>query len=733
MAIISESAADDPATLAAGLLADDAQGDEAARADSRPEEILPGVGTDEMPLRRVLSIGGWSTGAVLFGLNLVDEFDRVALSVLGPDIQKTFGFGDAMLTFLSGIGGLVVFVGAVPFGYLADRTSRTRLVGFTSVLWSVFAALGGMVQASWQLLATRLLNGVGKGNGPVHASLLTDTYPIEGRGRIFALHNLANPIGLAVAPLLAGGIATLVGGDEGWRWAFMLLSVPALVLAVAAFALKEPPRGRYEQESVLGAAEHLHDDGPRVSLSAGFERLKKIKTFYYVMVALGVIGFAASGTPAIFNLLLEDKYGLDALGRGTVGSVIAIGSAIGALFGGRFADRAFRTDPGRLVKLGGFAIAAIGITHPLSLLMPNLVLLVLVQTISGAFVAAPLVGFSAVIAAVVPYRLRGLGFAMVGIYLFFVGGLLGGVLAGIISDTLSERAALLIMVPPAALTAGLVVAYAGRFVKGDIALAANELREEQEERQRVALAADGDVPLLQVRNLDYSYGPLQVLFDVSLDVRKGEVLALLGTNGAGKSTALRAVSGLGYPDRGAIRFEGRTITYASAQDRVRLGIVQVPGGKAVFPTLTVGENLVAGAWTMVWDTDRVRSRMDAVLSLFPRLAERIDQPAGTLSGGERQMLALAKAMLLEPKLLVIDELSLGLAPAVVSELLAVVEGLRDEGVTIVLVEQSVNVALAVADRAVFMEKGRVRFEGAAADLLERGDLVRAVFLGGEGG
>ena len=220
---------------------------------------------------------------------------------------------------------------------------------------------------------------------------------------------------------------------------------------------------------------------------------------------------------------------------------------------------------------------------------------------------------------------------------------------------------------------------------------------------------------------------------MSLDVHDGEVLALLGTNGAGKSTILRAISGLSPVDRGSIVHRGRTITYDDARTRVTGGIVQVPGGKAVFPRLSVAENLLAGAYTYIWDRHRLQAKVDEVVALFPVLRERIDQPAGTLSGGEQQMLALAKALLLEPDILCIDELSLGLAPLIVQDLIEVVAGLKEAGLTMVIVEQSLNVALAISDRAVFMEKGRVRFKGAAQELAERGDLARAVFLGGEGG
>ena len=236
---------------------------------------------------------------------------------------------------------------------------------------------------------------------------------------------------------------------------------------------------------------------------------------------------------------------------------------------------------------------------------------------------------------------------------------------------------------------------------------------------------------LDVAEVDASYGPLQILFGIDLQVREGEVLALLGTNGAGKSTLLRVVSGLLAPDRGTVRFDGADLAGVAAPERVRLGIVQVPGGKGVFPDLTGGRQ-------------PARRRLHAPPRSGPpgppnrggprpvpgTAGPTSPQRAASLSGGERQMLAIAKGLLLEPRLLCIDELSLGLAPSIVGELLAVVERLRDAGTTIVLVEQSINVALSIADRAVFLEKGHVQFEGAVADLLDRDDLVRAVFLGG---
>ena len=220
------------------------------------------------------------------------------------------------------------------------------------------------------------------------------------------------------------------------------------------------------------------------------------------------------------------------------------------------------------------------------------------------------------------------------------------------------------MAPPSTLIGGALIAYGARHIRRDISLVVEELREEQAEAARL-VADPASVPVLQVRNLDFSYGKVQVLFDVGFEVGRGEVLALLGTNGAGKSTLLRAVSGLGIPDRGVIRLDGQTVTYVDAETRSWAGIVQLMGGQAIFATLSVGENLRAAILRHDLDPAVVAERRARVLDLFPALAERLAEPAGSLSGGQQQMLALAMCLLLDPEVLLIDELSLGLAPIVV--------------------------------------------------------------------
>jgi len=236
--------------------------------------------------------------------------------------------------------------------------------------------------------------------------------------------------------------------------------------------------------------------------------------------------------------------------------------------------------------------------------------------------------------------------------------------------------------------------------------------------------------VLEVRGLEVRYDGVQVLFGVDLDVAAGEVVALLGTNGAGKSTILRAISGVIKPSAGTVRIDGEDVTGRPAHKVVGTGIVQAPGGAGVFPSLTVRENLRIAGWPLRRDKAGWDAASERALDTFPELRERMDAVAGNLSGGQQQMLTLGMALLGQPSLLMIDELSLGLAPTIVERLLEVVRAIRDGGTSIVLVEQSVNLALTVASRAYFLEKGEVRFEGPTGDLLDRPDVLRSVFLEG---
>jgi ABC-type branched-subunit amino acid transport system ATPase component len=246
----------------------------------------------------------------------------------------------------------------------------------------------------------------------------------------------------------------------------------------------------------------------------------------------------------------------------------------------------------------------------------------------------------------------------------------------------------------------------------------------------MAPVSNGVPPLLVCERLAVSYDSVQVLFDVSVSVGAGQIVALLGTNGAGKTTLLRTISGLETQDRGRISFGGVDISRMDPTWRVSLGISQIAGGRAVAEGLTVAENLRMFGYSLGTDRAALRSGIEAALDAFPRLAERRNQAASTLSGGEKQMLALAKAFILRPRLLIIDEFSLGLAPKIVGELLPVVTRINQAGTAVLLVEQSVNIALSIAEHAYCMEKGEIVYDGAASRLRDDPELLRSVYLEG---
>ena len=242
------------------------------------------------------------------------------------------------------------------------------------------------------------------------------------------------------------------------------------------------------------------------------------------------------------------------------------------------------------------------------------------------------------------------------------------------------------------------------------------------------MSVNRDDLLLDIRGLRASYGAVEVLRGIDFTVAKGEIVALLGTNGAGKSTILRCISGLMPADDGQILFEEQDLTTVTTEETVRLGVTQVPGGRGLLPNLSVEENLRMGAYPLRKNKAAVRAGYDRVYETFPRLAERRRQLAGLMSGGEQQMLAIGRALMLQPKLMMIDELSLGLAPLIVNQLVEVVRQINASGVSMILVEQSANLALSVTDHAYFIEKGQMRFDGSSRELLERDDLLRSVFL-----
>lgn len=234
--------------------------------------------------------------------------------------------------------------------------------------------------------------------------------------------------------------------------------------------------------------------------------------------------------------------------------------------------------------------------------------------------------------------------------------------------------------------------------------------------------------MLKIDNIHVYYGAIHALKGVSLEVHKGEIVTLIGANGAGKSTTLRTVSGLLAPKNGSISFLGENIAGMPAHEIVKHGISQVPEGRRIFAEMSVQENLEMGAFTRK-DKAGVEKDFEIVYNRFPRLKERRKQQAGTLSGGEQQMLAMGRALMSRPKLLLLDEPSMGLAPLLIKEIFSIIEDINREGTTVLLVEQNANMALSIAHRAYVMETGRITLQGAAKELAASED-VRKAYLGG---
>jgi branched-chain amino acid transport system ATP-binding protein len=234
--------------------------------------------------------------------------------------------------------------------------------------------------------------------------------------------------------------------------------------------------------------------------------------------------------------------------------------------------------------------------------------------------------------------------------------------------------------------------------------------------------------MLKIENLEVAYGNIKAIKGISLEVNQGEIVTLIGSNGAGKSTTLRAISGILKPRSGSITFNGERIDGVEGHEIVAKGICQSPEGRRIFPKMTVDENLDLGAFLRN-DKNEIANYRQRVLELFPRLQERIDQKAGTMSGGEQQMLAVVRALMGSPKLLLLDEPSMGLAPVLVEMIFETIEKINKQGTTILLVEQNALAALNVADRAYVLESGSIKMSGKAKDLISNDEVTKA-YLGG---
>ncbi len=653
----------------------------------------------------------------------MDELDRTAFQVLTPEIRDAFGlsvFGVSILTVAVLPVALLV---ELPVAYFADRRNRTRMAAGGAAMWAGFTLLtgvAGLAASLTMLYFARAGSALGKTFNATHNSLLADYYPQEARARVFYAHRLANSLGQFVGPLAAGILAAVFT----WETPFFILALPTVVFVFLALRLREPTRGVHERRAAGADEATAEIEEVPAGFNETFRTLFAAQSSRRIYLALPFFTASFLGLTSLLSLFYEEVYNVGSAGRGVIFAMTEPAQIVGLVVGAIVVQRVMSKDPGATMRLLGLSAIGSSICMAVIALSPAIGVAIGGHIVDAVLRSMLIPGIFAVISLAVPARMRTLGFATGSLWVLL--GLPILPIVGAFGDRYGLRVAILLLIP-VYLAGSFLLASAGPSLNADIERQNLSSRTQAEIRRR---RLEGDPQVLVVRDLDVGYDGTQVLFGVSLEVADGEIVALLGTNGAGKSTLLRAISGLERSTAGAIIFDGRDVSGADAVETAALGISQVPGERGTFPTLTVEENLRLAGWLHRRDPDHVAQATEAVLEHFPVLRQRWHLPAGSLSGGEQQMLGLGQAFIAKPKLLMIDELSLGLAPTVVAHLLAILPAIQAQGTAILLVEQSVNTALQAADRAVFLEKGSVRFSGPTKDLLERTDILRSVFLHG---
>jgi ABC-type branched-subunit amino acid transport system ATPase component/predicted MFS family arabinose efflux permease len=658
---------------------------------------------------------------VLAGFNLTNQLDQTAFGILGPDIRDAFHLsnqGFLTLVALTQLGGLLA---AVPLAYYSDRLPRVAIAVIGAGIWAIFGLFTGLAATVLLLVIAR--SGAGLGRAvitPSHNSLLSDYYPPEVRPDVFGFH----AIGMATGALLGPAIGGMLGQFFGWRVPFFVFVIPTIVFIVMGARLHEPGRGHWERAAAGASDAVINTDEIPPSFAESIRILWQVGTLRRIWYSLPFIAASFIGLVTLTSLFYEHVYHLDDFQRGLVAAFAEPGQIVAILLGIPLASRLMLRDPGIGLKLLAGLGVVIAAAWTLFALAPNIGIAIAMNFVVAGLSALLVPGIFAALSLTIPPKVRSLGFSMAA--LFIVPGLLALYIVGGVADTYGLRAGLLI-IAPIFLIGAWILASGSMYVRSDI----NRVWTSTAAQAEVMLKRQqGEVKLLLVRNVDVHYGGVQVLFHVNFEVDEGEVVALLGTNGAGKSTLLKTISGLVEATNGAVVFDGRDMTYAPPNEVAARGVIQMPGGQGTFPTLTVAEHLRLASWLHRKDKERVAAATEHVLGLFPILRDRINEPAGNLSGGQQQMLALGMAFIEQPRLLMIDELSLGLAPTIVEQLLPLVRDIAARGTTVILVEQSVNLALEIAETAYFMEKGEIRFHGPTAELLERPDVLRSVFLEG---
>ena len=658
---------------------------------------------------------------LLFGLNAVDELDRAAFGVLLPNIREHFNLDLSTMLAIVALSSVAALALQVPIAQLADRSKRIPIAVVGALVWGLFSGLTGIAMGVIVLTVARSGSSLGKAVvDPTHNSLIADYYPIEVRAKVFSFHRSANAVGAFVGPLSAGFLAYYFG----WRTPFLIFTIPTVILAILAIKLREPIRGYWERKAMGVTDEVANTEEEAPSFSESWRTVQKVQSLRRIWYSLPFLATGLIGFGTLASLLYDQEFGLDERARGIAAAIAEPFQLVGLIVGARWLTKKFAGNVAGLTKVAGYVSLVAAVASAAFALAPNIYIAVAVNCAISASLAVLGPATFAVLSLAIPPRARATGFSVASLWI--IPGLAILPMIGWIADKTSIRIGMLTMIP-LFLIGGLIQLSIRNVIMDDIGQvwqsAAARSEALYDRRQ-------GNAKLLLLRGVHSGYDGRMVLQGISMDMEEGEIVALLGTNGAGKSTLLKSISGTVEADKGAIIFDGRDITHAPPHEIAAMGIVQMPGGQGVFGSLTVRENLDLAGWTNRRDRDGVAKARAEVMEMFPILGERLDEPAVNLSGGQQQMVALAMSFIMRPRVLLIDELSLGLAPVIVSQLLPVVQRLANEGVTVVLVEQSVNIALTVAHRAYFLERGEIRFAGPTAELLNRPDILRSVFLSG---
>lgn len=709
------------------------------------------------------NVDGPLTPVVVFVLlAMLTNLDELVYQIALPEMGADFAENVAPIIALGTVIGTLRALLAPFFGFVTDRVNRVRIMRFSIIGGQLATMSTAFAGTFYQMLYGRSLNEfltspAGGTGTTAQGTLLADYYKPAALARVTLLISaLATLAGLG-GPLLAGYLIA----TYGWRQALFVLAISATVAASSTFLLKEPVRGaqgrpelldarrvRRAEKSASSAATRRRDrvdaDGrgtrktakqasraerdkarqTAVPLREAFRQCLAVPTLRRLWMAAPFVIIGNGGIYVFLGFFWAEHYGLNAAQRGAIVTIFGVVQFFGPLLFTPVFERMMERRPGDILRTVGLLMVAQCVFITLLVRAPTLPLSIVAGLGFHAIwnsVTRPAQDIISL--QVIPARVRGTGtqivrWAELPGSLFFSYLLTRGGVGG------DPDVAMFYV--PFLFIAGVLVVRAGSTVAPDIRRARTADMAEQVAKHS---QPGGSSKLLVCRGVEVGFDGTQVLFGVDLDIDEGEIVALVGTNGAGKSTVLRAIAGLHAASNGAIFFDGRDITFDPPHFNARRGIVMMPGGHATFPTLTVEENLRSATWMTRDDETASAARVEEVLSFFPVLRDRLGQQAGNLSGGEQQMVALGQAFIMQPRLLMIDELSLGLAPAVVEELLDILRRIHEQGTTVVLVEQSLNVALTIADRAVFMEKGQISFDGPTEELLGRSDLVRSVFMG----